>query len=143
MCPVVRDGIPCSRSVVGWSIHSNGAVALELKGRRLRARSAGEPIVWVYFVQVVSGLPRTDDLLGRKVRLGFGNAGLGCEADTLLTCIMSLVVDIRDQRQQPTSGVGVVMGHVGWAVRPTPQGSTACLQRQSTHDDHRRRGRGG
>lgn len=43
--------------------HSNGAVALELKGRHFRARSAGEPMVLVYFVHVVQGLSATDDLL--------------------------------------------------------------------------------
>lgn len=42
------------------------------------------------------------------------------EADTLFTCIYHiLMVIISDHRQQPTSGVGVVMAHVGWVVRRT------------------------
>lgn len=57
-------------------------------------------------------LDGTDDLLGRKVRLDLGM--LGCEADTLFHLYHVLrVIIIRDQHQQPTSGVGVVMAHVG------------------------------
>lgn len=66
------------------------------------------------------------------------------EADTLFTCIYHiLMVTISDHRQQPTSGVGVVMAHVGWVVRRTHKAARqqhgSITGGQPTRDDHLRR----